>query len=205
MLELNRSDARICLFGGTFDPIHSAHLRIAEEAARSFQLDKILFVPAGTPPHKTGVVVTPYEDRLRMVELACEPYPKFEASRLEAGEGRSYTIDTVLRLRQILDLDARLFFLIGADAFDEIETWKDWRKLIQLVVFIVVTRPGGTYKIPAGTMVQPLEGLELPISSSAIRARLSVRSPTPELPAPVRAYIEERGLYHLEENPSVLQ
>ena len=205
MPESKHSGARICLFGGTFDPIHSAHLRIAEEAVRSFQLDRVLFVAAGTPPHKTGAVVTPYEDRLRMVALACEPYPKFEASRLEEREGRSYTIDTVLRFRRLLNLDDRLFFLIGADAFDDIESWKDWRKLVELIGFIVVTRPGGTYKIPDGARVQPIEGLELPVSSSSIRARLSMRAPTPELPAAVRAYIEERGLYLSEENATVLR
>jgi nicotinate-nucleotide adenylyltransferase len=205
MLESKSSGARICLFGGTFDPIHSAHLRIAEEAVRSLQLDRVLFVPAGTPPHKTGVLITPYEDRLQMVELACAPYPKFEASRLEEREGRSYTIETVLRFRRLLKLGDRLFFLIGADAFDDIESWKDWRKLMELIEFIVVTRPGGTYKIPERARVQALEGLELPVSSSSIRARLSVRAPTPELPAAVRAYIEERGLYRLLEESSVLQ
>ncbi len=205
MPESKHSGRRICLFGGTFDPIHSAHLRIAEEAVRSLQLDRVLFVPARTPPHKTGVLVTPYEDRLRMVELACRPYLKFEASRLEERQGRSYTIDTVLLLRRILDLDDRLFFLIGADAFDDIESWKDWRKLVEVIEFIVVTRPGDTYKIPNGARVQPLEGLELPVSSSSIRAKLSVRAPTPELPNGVRAYIEERGLYLSVEDSSVLQ
>lgn len=205
MPESKHSGSRICLFGGTFDPIHSAHLRIAEEAVRSLQLDTVLFVPAGIPPHKTGVLITPYEDRLQMVDLACRPYPKFEASRLEEREGRSYTIDTVLLLRRILDPDGRLFFLIGADAFDDIESWKEWRKLVDLIEFIVVTRPGDTYKVPNGARVQPLKGLELPVSSSSIRARLSVRAPTPELPSSVRAYIEERGLYLSVEDSSVSQ
>src|SRR5438105_3824709 len=114
----------ICLFGGTFDPIHLAHLRIAEEAMKKFGLDQVLFVPAGTPPHKEAAGVTPYEDRYRMVEIACQPYPGFSASRLESGSGRSYTIDTVKRVRKDLNADDRLFFLIGGDAFDELETWK---------------------------------------------------------------------------------
>ncbi len=138
-----------------------------------------------------------------MVELACEPYPKFEASGLEAGERPSYTIDTVLRFRQLVDLDDRLSFLIGADAFDDLESWKDWRKLIELIEFIVVTRPGRTYNTPDGARVQPLEGLELPVSSSSIRGKLSVGAPTPELPAAVRAYIDERGLYRFVGNSSV--
>lgn len=186
---------RICLFGGTFDPIHNAHLRIAREALDHCPVDRILFVPAGTPPHKEATGLTPYEDRFRMVELACAPYPAFEASRLEAGAGRSYTIDTVKRLRQTLASDDRLFFLIGADAFEEIETWKGWQDLIRLVEFIAVARPGGEYKVPEGACVHRLTGVSLPVSSSGIRARLAQGRPTPELPASVRAYIEKRGLY----------
>ncbi len=140
-----------------------------------------------------------------MVELACEPYPSFEASPLEAREGRSYTIDTVLRFRQILNTDDRLFFLIGADAFDEIESWKEWRKLLQLIEFIVVARPGGQYNVPEGAIVHRLEGIELPVSSSSIRARLLAEAPTPELPPSVRAYIEEHRLYRFGEKPKVLQ
>ncbi|MDQ2712320.1 MAG: nicotinate-nucleotide adenylyltransferase [Acidobacteriota bacterium] len=186
---------RICLFGGTFDPIHSAHLRIADEARSRFRLDRILFIPASSPPHKTAMSLTPYEDRFRMVEIACKPYPAFEVSRLEDKPQRSYTVDTVKKFKQAAGPDLRLFFLIGADAFDEIETWKDWQKLIQEIEFIVVTRPGGSYRIPPGACVHRLEGLELPISSSSIRARLAAGEETPELPEAVRAFIDERGLY----------
>ncbi|MBV8069966.1 MAG: nicotinate (nicotinamide) nucleotide adenylyltransferase [Acidobacteriaceae bacterium] len=186
---------RICLFGGTFDPIHNAHLRIAQEALKCCSLDRILFIPAGNPPHKDSAGVTPYEDRFRMVELACEPYPAFEASRLEAGSERSYTIDTIKRMRETLAPGDRLFFLIGSDAFDEIETWKGWQELIRLLEFIVVARPGGQYRIPEGARLQQVGGLSLPVSSSGIRARLAESGPTPELPKKVRAFIEERGLY----------
>lgn len=188
------------MFGGTFDPIHCAHLRIAEEAVRHFHLEKVLFVPAGTPPHKTAQ--TPYHDRFEMVAIACRPDPTFEASRIEEHSKQSYTIDTVRAFRPTLVRHDRLYFLIGADAFDEIESWKDWRELIQLIEFIVVTRPGGTYKIPEGATVQRLEGLELPVSSSSVRARLEAGEPTPEIPAEVRAYIEARGLYRLERAPT---
>ena len=187
--------ARICLFGGTFDPIHSAHVRVAEEARQVARLDKVLFIPAGHPPHKPANGIAPYEDRLRMVQLACEPYPGFVASRLEEGEGPSYTIDTVRRVRKGLAPADKLFFLIGADAFDEIETWHDWQELVRSVEFIVVTRPGGSYKVPKGACVTALNGLELAISSSSIRARIAQGEPTPELPARVREYIDEKGLY----------
>ena len=124
--------ARICIFGGTFDPIHAAHLRIAEEACRKYSLTRVLFVPAGNPPHKESAGLAPYEDRYAMVDIACRPYPAFEASRLEGGEERSYTVDTIRRFRSETVGDFQLFFLIGADAFDELETWKGWQELLKL-------------------------------------------------------------------------
>jgi nicotinate-nucleotide adenylyltransferase len=187
--------ARICIFGGTFDPIHAAHLRIAEEACRKFSLTRVLFVPASNPPHKESSGLAPYEDRYCMVEIACRPYPAFEASRLEAGEERSYTVDTIRRFRSETTADFDLFFLIGADAFDELETWKGWQALLELTEFIVVARPESEYRVPAGARVHRLDGLALPVSSSTIRARLAAGKATPELPAEVRAFIEKHDLY----------
>jgi nicotinate-nucleotide adenylyltransferase len=189
------SRERICMFGGTFDPIHEAHLRIAEEARRKFSLTRVLFVPAGNPPHKESAGLAPYECRYRMVEIACRPYPAFEASRLEEGEDRSYTVDTIQRFRSRTKTDFELYFLIGADAFDELETWKGWQELVGLTEFIVVARPESEYRVPSGARVQRLDGLALPVSSSTIRARLAAGKPTPELPAEVREYIENHGLY----------
>jgi nicotinate-nucleotide adenylyltransferase len=186
---------RICLFGGTFDPIHCAHLRIAEEAARRFALHRVLFVPAGNPPHKHAFGLTPYEDRFRMVEIACLPYARFEASRLEEGDRRSYTVDTLRRFRAQVHADDHLFFLVGADAFDEIETWKEWQELLKLTEFIVVARPGRDYRAIPGASVHALSGLSLPVSSSTIRERLASGESVPELPVGVRQFIEERGLY----------
>ncbi len=189
------SGRRICLFGGTFDPIHEAHLRIAQEALERFSLDEILFVPAGNPPHKSSTNLTPYEDRFRMVELACAGHPKFSASRLEQASKRSYTVETLERYRKELGADDRLFFLIGSDAFDELETWQRWRDVVALTEFIVVARPGGHYHIPENAGVYGLDGLDLPVASTTIRARLAAGEPTPELPPTVRTYIEQRGLY----------
>jgi len=186
---------RICLFGGTFDPIHSAHLQIAEEAVRRIGLDRVLFIPAGNPPHKDAEGLTPYEDRLSMVEIACSRHPRFEASRLEEGKKRSYTVDTLRRFRASGHANDRVFFLIGADAFDEIETWKDWQELLKLTEFIVVARSGSEYRTIPGARVHPLSGLSLPVSSSTIRERLGAGEPVPELPGEVRRFIEERGLY----------
>lgn len=185
----------ICLFGGTFDPIHRAHLRIASEARKRFALDQILFVPAANPPHKPGASLTPYEDRFRMVEIACRPYAGFVASRLEDREEQSYTVDTLERFREQLGSGDRLFFLIGSDAFDDVCTWHRWQDVLRLTEFIVVARPGGAYKIPEGARVHRLDDLRLPVASTTIRARLAEGEATPELPQAVRRYIEERGLY----------
>jgi nicotinate-nucleotide adenylyltransferase len=191
-MQIN-SGKRVCVFGGTFDPIHEAHIRIAEEAKLKFNLDLVLLVPAGNPPHKDAF--TPFEDRYRMVELACDQHPSLEASPLEAGTEHSYTIDTIQRVRAQLQPADKLFFLIGADAFDDLESWKGWQELVQLTEFIVVARPESEYRVPAGARVHRLDGLALQISSSDIRACLACADATPDLNEKVRAYIEERGLY----------
>jgi len=194
------SGKRVCVFGGTFDPIHSAHILIAEEARRKFRLDLVLLVPAGNPPHKDAF--TPFADRYRMVQLGCEGHPGLEASALEAGSAQSYTIDTIQRVRATLKPSDALFFLIGADAFDDLETWKGWQELVRLTEFIVVARPESEYRVPAGARVHRLDGLELQISSSGIRACLGACEATPELDENVRAYIEKRGLYSCKQSGS---
>jgi len=186
---------RIALFGGTFDPIHSAHLEIAREAARQCKLDRVYFIPASRPPHKSGVTTAPYEDRYRMVELACAGEPMFEASRIEEGEEKSYSIGTIERVRQTLAGDDELYFLIGADAFAEIRTWRRWQDVGASVEFIVVSRPGTQYAVPDGARVHPLEDVSLPISSSEIRRRLAAGDVAVEVPPAVLVYIRTHGLY----------
>jgi nicotinate-nucleotide adenylyltransferase len=186
---------RLALFGGTFDPIHAAHLTVAREAADRFALDRVLFVPNAHPPHKGGTVTASYEDRVRMAEQACQDDPRFLVSRLEAGARRSYSILTIEKVRQSLGAGDELFFLIGSDAFAELGSWYRWRDVVAEVEFIVVTRPGHQYTTPPGARVLRLETLALPVSSSDIRAALG-RGETPrELPAAVAAYIREHGLY----------
>ena len=135
----------IALFGGTFDPIHSGHVQAARAAVRKFELDRILFVPTGTPPHKHGDHLTPFVERYAMTVLACAGDARLIPSLLEAPtrEGKpSYSIDTVRRVRRALHKNDRLFFLIGVDAFLELPHWKEYRRLLDLVDFIVVSRPG---------------------------------------------------------------
>jgi nicotinate-nucleotide adenylyltransferase len=186
---------KIALFGGTFDPVHNGHLTMAREAARRCGLDRVLLIPAGRPPHKSAGPYAPYEDRLRMVELACRGEPRLEASRLEEGEQRSYTIDTIAKLRAIVPPDDQLYFLIGADAFAEIETWHRWPEVVHAVGFIVVSRPRRHYRVPAESRVERLDDLEVPTSSSEIRRKIARGDFDIDVPPAVLHYIKERGLY----------
>lgn len=181
---------RTAIFGGTFDPVHSAHLVVAREAADAFSLDRVLFIPAANPPHKGATA--PYEDRYRMVELACAADPRFIPSRLEEGREKSYSILTIERVKASGD---RLFFIIGADAFAEIRTWLRWMDVIAEVEFIVVTRPGHLYSSPSGARVHRLETVALPVSSSEIRQALARGQAPSELPAEVLDYIRTQKLY----------
>lgn len=184
---------RLALFGGTFDPIHSAHLTVAREAADKFKLDQVWFIPASHPPHKSALTGAGYEDRYRMAELACRADPRFVASRLEEGAGKSYSLDTVERVRA---LGEEPYFIIGADAFAEITTWHRWQDLVRLTEFIVVTRPGHPYSSPPGARVHRLDTVALPVSSSEIRRQLADGVTPDELPPAVAGYIAEHGLYH---------
>lgn len=185
------------LFGGTFDPVHNAHLTVARAALEKFHPRRILFVPAARPPHKGGGANAPFEDRARMLELACEGEPRFEVSRIEAPRGTdatpSYSVLTIERL--LAAGEGPLLFLIGADAFAEIRSWYRWQEVIQLVEFIVVTRPGSQYEAPPEAVVYELEGLQLPESSSEIRILLASGAAEVAVPEPVQNWITEHHLY----------
>jgi len=185
----------LALFGGTFDPIHNAHLSLARLAAEQFHLHRVLFVPAFHPPHKAGITHAPYEDRVRMVELACQGEPRFAVSRLEEGTVRSYSIDTIEAVRAGLRPRDELFFLIGADAFAEICTWHRWQDVARGVRFLVAGRPGHRYTVPPGVRAEPMAGLELAVSSSEIRRSLAGGGNPPEVPPSVLEYTKSRGLY----------
>lgn len=134
------------LLGGTFDPIHRGHLAVARAAQQRFDLKRILFVPAGAPPHKQKQPLTPFAHRYAMVALALEGEKAFVPSDLESFErldGKpSYSIDTVRRVKKQLKKSDRLFFIIGMDAFKEIATWRQPEELLKETEFIVVSRPG---------------------------------------------------------------
>lgn len=189
---------RIGIFGGTFDPVHNAHLRMAQEAAAECRLERVLIVPACNPPHRKNGTYAGYEDRYRMVEIACAGEPLFIASRIEEKPGKSYSIETVERVRAESGGAETLYFIIGADAFAEIRSWHRWMDLSKLVTFAVVGRPGADYDVPGNACVRRVDGVNLPISSSEIRARLASGDQTVDLPEGVLAYIRTHGLYETE-------
>ncbi|HVA95404.1 MAG TPA: nicotinate-nucleotide adenylyltransferase [Candidatus Dormibacteraeota bacterium] len=141
-------ERRIALFGGTFDPIHIGHLAVARAAERRFHLDEIHFIPTGRPPHKRRRGMASYADRYAMVALACADHPRFIPSLAESGADHSgretyYSVDTIRHFKQKFHgADAHLYFLLGADSFLDIPTWKDYETLLGLCDFIVASRPG---------------------------------------------------------------
>lgn len=189
---------RIGLYGGTFDPVHNAHLAVARAAVEAFSLDKLLVIPNRLPPHKQSGTAASYDDRLLMVSLACESEPKLEACDIENREGKSYTIQTLERLRIRYSDAVQFFFLIGADAFAEVLTWFRVGEVFEMTEFIVAARPGFEYQSPAGARVHRLDTLAFPESSSGIRAQIAAGQKPMGLPASVERYIIEEGLYRAE-------
>ncbi len=130
-----------------------------------------------------------------MVELACAEDPRFEVSRLEEGTERSYSIDTIEKVRATLNSDDELFFIIGADAFAELRTWRRWQDVAHAVRFLVASRPGYLYDVPAGVKVERLDTLDLTASSTEVRRALAAGQCANGVPESILQYIVEHGLY----------
>jgi len=197
-----RKRLRLGIMGGTFDPIHYGHLVTAEEALVQFNLDRVLFMPTGVPVRKTHREVTSGEHRYLMTVIATASNPDFEVSRMEVDRpGLTYTVDTMLELRDIHGPHAELFFITGADAVWEILTWKDSGRLADVCTFIAATRPGYdlskfTEEDAGRLRVEFMEVPALAISSTDIRERMSGRRPVRYLlPEAVASYIEKNHLY----------
>ena len=140
---------RIGLFGGTYNPIHLGHLRTAVEVKEGFSLDEIYLIPCAIPPHKQSGHVAGADERYEMVRIATSNMPGFSASDVELKRsGPSYTIDTVLYFKSALQKDTELYFILGFDAFLEIDTWKSYMDLFPLIPFIILTRPYPEYIDP---------------------------------------------------------
>jgi nicotinate-nucleotide adenylyltransferase len=185
----------LAIFGGTFDPIHEAHLTIAREAADRFRLDRVLFIPAAHPPHKHGATHASFADRVHMAEIACRVDARFQVSRLEEFTSRSYSIDTIEKLSATLHPGDELFFVIGADAFAEIRTWHRWHDVARAVHFLVVSRPGHQYEPPPEAQYDCIDQVNLDVSSSEIRRALAAGEHPKGLPQPVLEYAVEHRLY----------
>ncbi len=163
---------QVALFGGSFDPIHNGHLAVARAADRRFNFDEILFIPASRPPHKLKQHLAPFAHRFAMAALACAEHPHFVPSIAEAGDDFTgqqlyYSVDTVRHFKHVYAHPGdRLFFLIGADAFLDIPTWKEYETLLGLCDFIVANRPG--IRKEALRLVIPPDLLGRPLARGAL-------------------------------------
>lgn len=210
---------RVGLFGGTFNPIHFGHLRGAEEVREAFALEEIIFIPASIPPHKVSEKVVEARYRLEMVRLAISENPFFTLSDIEMRRpGKSYSIDTIRYFNE--NYLWNLYFILGSDAFVEIETWKEYQTLFTLCDFIVMVRPGvppdsltsrlptslrdhfrpegdhGRWLHTSGHSLFFKEITFLDISSTKIRENIAQgKSVRYLLPPRVESYIKECGLY----------
>jgi nicotinate-nucleotide adenylyltransferase len=190
--------SRIGLFGGTFDPPHVGHLVLAEWARARLRLDRVVFMPAGTPPHKRGRPLTGAAHRLAMTRLAVRGNPAFAVSDFEARRhGPSFTVDTLRDLR-VRHPGARLFLLMGADSLADFPVWHEPAEIARLATLVVAARPGARRpaRVPRGLRIARLDNPVVAVSSSALRARARAgRSLRYLVPDPVAAYIARHGLY----------
>jgi nicotinate-nucleotide adenylyltransferase len=133
---------RIAFYGGSFDPVHRGHLAIANQLTTLFNLDEFVFIPAFHAPHKKRLEPTPAIDRYTMLCLATNNEPNMSVSKMEIEvPNRPYTVETLTRLNDLLP-DSQLFFVMGADSWRDIRTWREWEKVLGLTNHIIVTRPG---------------------------------------------------------------
>jgi nicotinate-nucleotide adenylyltransferase len=210
------------LYGGTFDPVHIGHLEIARRVSQLFEIDKVVFMPAQMAPHKIGRPVTPAVHRYAMLALATQNDPQLSISTFELDDpDRRYTVDTVAHFQRALGDETELFFIMGADSWSEITTWREWERLLTMTNHIVVTRPGYepalTHVGAVGERIVDLRGgvtkattsrrtpgiyftdvVMKDVSATRIR-RLAGEGRTDELtdllPPPVLEYIKKYGIY----------
>src|SRR5689334_3186689 len=137
------AQTRFALYGGTFDPVHTGHLEIARRVSALFEIEKLLFIPAQMAPHKIGRPVTAPIHRYAMLALATENDPQLLISTFELdAPDRRYTVDTIDHFQRLFGAECELFFIMGADSWSEITTWREWQRLLTMTNHIVVTRPG---------------------------------------------------------------
>lgn len=134
---------RAAIYGGTFDPVHNGHLKVARRVQQLFELDELFFVPACVPPHKRGAGISSAFHRYAMLVLATQNDEALRVSTIELDQpDRPYAVETIARMQERLGANPRLFFVMGADSWSEITTWREWQKLLTMCDHVVVTRPG---------------------------------------------------------------
>lgn len=195
---------RLGLLGGTFDPVHIAHLHIAACALHDLALDEVRFIPAGNPPHKPGLPISDAEDRVRMIELATAHADGFAIDPIDLrGDEPSYTSELLERI-SAAEPEADLWFVIGGDSLAELHTWHRPERVIQLARLAVAARPG--WSLDKALASSPVPGLRqrvdtvatapVDLSATLIRERVTAGLPIDWLvPEPVLRFIETRGLY----------
>ena len=200
-IPMPKTTRRIAVMGGTFNPIHYAHLISAEQVRAGLGYDKILFIPSARPPHKVADadIIEP-EHRYQMVLLAITENPHFEVSRIELERaGPSYTIETLKALKELYGETTELAWIIGADSLIEYRIWKDFDEVLERCVMIATTRPNyDLNRVPLEIRKRvtafPITGVD--ISATVIRERvrkgLSIQYLVPEA---VQAYIQQHQLY----------
>jgi nicotinate-nucleotide adenylyltransferase len=197
---------RLGVLGGTFDPIHFGHLLAAEEARVTLGLERVLFAPAGAPPHKQGHIISPIAHRLAMVRLAIADNPAFAVTTVDTDRpGPHYTVDAIQLLREEWGTGAdETFFLMGADSLTQLLTWHQPDRLVELCHLAVMARPGyrpdlTNLKTALPGLAARLDWVEMPvldIAASDLRRRVSQgRSIRYQVPEAVAAYVAEHGLY----------
>lgn len=196
---------RIGIMGGTFDPIHIAHLVIAEESRLAYKLDRVIFIPAYIPPHKLDRKITGVYDRVKMTELAIADNPAFSLSTVEIErQGPSYSLLTVQELQREYGREAEFYFITGSDSINELHTWYHAEELVEVCHFIGTTRPDSPLAEDVlakrwGRLWSHIHLLPVPlldISSTMLRRRIAQGEPFRYfLPPKVADYIAEMGLY----------
>ena len=199
---------RVGLFGGTFNPLHDAHIRVAHVALEQCELSKVLFIPNGIPPHKGPLHGISCEDRFRMVRDVIERYAKFEISRIEIDrDGPSYTIDTIRALKD--DYGQGVCFIVGADRLLDITTWREPEALLRSAPFVIAPREGVSgeaFDVAPfdAAEIHPLRMEEVDLSSSWLREKVARGEEIDEwVPPEVAAYIAKHGLYRSREKSGV--
>ena len=206
------------MYGGTFDPVHVGHLEIARKVSELFEIERVLFIPAQMAPHKIGRPVTEPIHRYAMLALATQNDPKLSISTFELdAPDRRYTVDTIEYFQHLFGDASELFFIMGADSWSEITTWREWERLLTMTNHIVVTRPGyETATAHVGAIAERVVDLRAykgavdrqgifftdvvmnDVSATNIR-RLASEGRTEELaglvPRPVLEYIRKYGIY----------